>query len=272
LTVFDRGGRQIGTAGPQSSNFLAVRLSPDETRILSLASGGPELVEPGLQGRVRLDPKAFWNLWSSDGARLLGTRDGRVLEHEISGSGQDRELANLGIPGIGGVSDLSPDGKTVLFDRGTSVAAVRLDGTPAERQPRTTIDSGEQVWAPRFSPDGRWIIYYLSETPGIYVQPFPGPGLRKQVTNRGRYPVWRKDGKEILYLDQNQVWSLRVNAAGGDLRFGTPEPLFPVRPPAGLVRALNPLAVTHDGSRIYFPQAVEQPDSSIIQIRTGIWK
>jgi Tol biopolymer transport system component len=272
LTVFDRRGQQIDTAGPQFSNFLSVRLSPDETRILGVASGRSELVEPGLRGHVHLSPKTFWVLWSSDGKQLLGTQDGKVREHELSGSGQDRELADLGEMGLGGLSDLSPDGKTVLFIRQTSVDAVRLEGTPAERQAKTAIESADQVWAPRFSPDGRWIVYYLTETPGIYVQPFPGPGLRRQVTNSGRYPVWRKDGKEILYLDQDQVWSLPVAASGGELHPGTPARLFSVRPLPGLVAALNPLAVTHDGSRIYFPQAVEQPDPNVIQIRTGIWK
>jgi len=268
LTVFDRRGKEIGTAGPACSHLLSVRLSPNGTRILTVG----ELVEPGLQGRLRLDPKTFWSLWSSDGKRFLGTRDGRLMERDVSGSGQDHQLADLGIPGFGGLTDLSPDSTTILFDRPTSVGALRLDGKPGERQPKTVIDAGEQVWTPRFSPDGRWIIYYLTQTPGIYVQPFPGPGLRKQITNSGRYPVWRKDGKEVLYLDQNQVWSLRVEAAGGDLRFGTPEPLFPVRPSPALVSGLSPLAVTHDGSRIYFPQAVEQPDSAVIQVRTGIWK
>jgi hypothetical protein len=41
--------------------------------------------------------------------------------------------------------------------------------------------------------------------------------------------VWRKDGKEILYLDRDRVWSVRVNPSGGEVRASDPELLFPVR-------------------------------------------
>ena len=61
---------------------------------------------------------------------------------------------------------------------------------------------------------------------GTYVQPYPGAGLRKQVTSRGNYPIWRKDGKEIVYLDdyqgRNHIWSVPVAVSGGEVRAGTP--------------------------------------------------
>jgi hypothetical protein len=33
---------------------------------------------------------------------------------------------------------------------------------------------------------------------------------------------------------------------------------------------MNPLAVSRDGSRIYFPQAIEQPEADVIHVRTGL--
>lgn len=57
------------------------------------------------------------------------------------------------------------------------------------------------------------------------MQPYPGPGLRQQVTSRGNYPVWRKDGREIVYFDEFQgrsyIWSVPVTATGGEFRPGT---------------------------------------------------
>src|SRR5204863_115882 len=83
---------------------------------------------------------------------------------------------------------------------------------------------------------------------GTYVQPYPGPGLRKQVTSRGNYPVWRKDGREIVYLDEfqgrNYIWSIPVAASGGEFRAGTPSPLFPARLPATTFGDLNFLALS----------------------------
>ncbi len=80
--------------------------------------------------------------------------------------------------------------------------------------------------------------------------------------------MWRKDGREIVFLDRNQVWSIEVERAGADLTFSTPKPLFKVGIPGG-VQDINPLAVNCDGSRIYLPQQVEQADTDVIRIRTG---
>ena len=108
---------------------------------------------------------------------------------------------------------------------------------------------------------------------GTYVQPYPGPGFRTQVTSRGNYPVWRKDGREIVYLDEyqgrNYIWSVLVDTAGGKLHAGAAIPLFPARLPATTLGDLNFLAVSRDGSRFYIPQAVEQPESDVIHIRMG---
>ena len=105
------------------------------------------------------------------------------------------------------------------------------------------------------------------------MQPYPGPGLRKQVTSRGNYPTWRKDGREIVYLDEyqgrNYIWSVPVAASGGEFRAATPSPLFPARLPATTFGDLNFLAVSRDGSRFYIPQAVEQPESDVIDVRMG---
>jgi hypothetical protein len=85
--------------------------------------------------------------------------------------------------------------------------------------------------------------------------------------------VWRKDGREIVYLDEFQgrtyIWSVPVTAAGGEFRAGTPSPLFPARLPATTFPDLNFLAVSRDGSRFYIPQAVAQPESDVIHVRMG---
>ncbi len=146
---------------------------------------------------------------------------------------------------------------------------MRLGGTVEDGVVKPVIETGEWAWNTRFSPDGRWIVFQVvGQDRGIYVQEFPGPGLRKHVTSSGEYPVWRKDGKEIVYLDANRIWSVPVDTSGGEFRAGMPTALFPVRP-VGRVLDVSNLAVSRDGSRIYFPQAVEQPDSDVIHIRMG---
>ncbi len=54
----------------------------------------------------------------------------------------------------------------------------------------------------RFSPDGKWIAY-TSDASGdrqVYVEEFPGPGKRIQVSLRGgSYPVWAPDGNSLFF-------------------------------------------------------------------------
>ena len=96
--------------------------------------------------------------------------------------------------------------------------------------------------------------------------------LPKQLASSGESPVWGKDGKEILYLDRERIWSIPVDTSRGEVRVGTAAPLFPVRSMEGArrVRGIMQLAVSRDGSRIYYQQPVEQPpDSDLIHIRMG---
>src|SRR5262249_14443552 len=125
----------------------------------------------------------------------------------------------------------------------------------------------------RFSPDGRWIVY-PGQTTGsrqeLFVQPFPSGGLRTQITTEGGdTPVWRGDGKEILYRNGSTIYSRRIEPKGVGIRASKSEPLFEVRVPAGMVRESEPLAVTRDGSRILFTQAVEQPDPPVSHVMTA---
>ena len=275
LTTLDRTGKQIGVTGPTGMITSYVSLSPDESHLLTGGPGGASawLMEPDRPGRLSAGPFP-WGLWSPDGLRILGGGDftPAIMERPVSGAGLIQRVADL--PGGANPTDISPDGKLALLcSRTSGLYSVRLDGPVQERVPKLVAETGELVLNARFSPDGRWVVYQGRTTEnqrlGIFVQPFPGPGLRRQISSHGGYPVWRKDGKEIIFYDQNQIWSIRVDSVGAELRFSAPQTLFPVRPPAGLVAPLTPLAITRDGSRIFFPQDIEQPDTNMIHIMTG---
>jgi hypothetical protein len=287
VTIFDRQGREIGTAGSPTV-VQTLKLAPDETRLLIGFYETARLLEPGRPGQQQLEQGALDTLWSSDGSKLLDgiltddRKSLRVVERPVTGGGEVHELARA--TGMGRLEDISPDSRTLLLSRGpldTAVFSVELEGT--QKVPKPLVQTGETISHTRFSPDGRWIVFTASSVGGgpggvysgggTYVQAYPGPGLRKQVTSRGNYPVWRKDGREIVYLDefqsQNYVWSVPVAAPGGEFRAGTPVPLFPARLPATTFGDLNFLAVSRDGSRFYIPQAVKQPESDVINVGVG---
>jgi eukaryotic-like serine/threonine-protein kinase len=54
-----------------------------------------------------------------------------------------------------------------------------------------------------FSPNGRWIAYHTEESgqSEVFVQPFPGPGPRVQVSTQGGWnPAWNPNGSELFFL------------------------------------------------------------------------
>jgi hypothetical protein len=285
VTIFDRSGREVGAAGPPTI-VQTLRLAPDEARLLAGFMATGWLLQPGQPGRQQLEGGSIGTLWSPDRSKLLfpGPPGSAlpILERSVTGQGPARELAMP--PGVWKLEDISPDSRTLLLNRGvldTTVFSFSLDGV--QTKPNPLVQEGEVISHPRFSPDGRWIMYTASAPEsgrggiysggGIYVQPYPGPGLRQHVASPGNYPVWRKDGREIVYLDEHQgrnyIWSVPVANRGDALQFGTASPLFPARLPATTFGDLNFLAVSKDGSRFFIPQAVEQPESDVIHIRVG---
>jgi len=65
----------------------------------------------------------------------------------------------------------------------------------------------EALWEaqPSLSPDGRFVAYISDVSGGtlqIFIQPFPGPGGRRQIsTDGGRWVWWSPAGGEILFDD-----------------------------------------------------------------------
>jgi serine/threonine protein kinase len=287
VTTFDRTGAELGVSGSPGV-ITTLRLAPDGTRLLAANNAGAWLLEPGRPGQNPLTEGASRALWLPPaGTSILVERLGgdrvRLIKRAAFGTGEVRELPTP--PGFARIQDLSLDGRTLLFNRGasdTSVFAAPLDGTRAE--PTPLVQTGETVMNTRFAPDGRWIVYATqrraqggfdpqSGTLGVYVQPFPGPGLRRQIASSGNQPVWRRDGKEIIYVEPRDgrfyLVSIPVTWSAGEPQFGTPKRLFPFRPARTSFVDMNYLDVSGDGSRIYVAQAVAQPETDVIHLRIG---
>ena len=57
----------------------------------------------------------------------------------------------------------------------------------------------------RLSPDSHWLVYTFSSghpfRPDAYLEPFPGPGARIQISsNGGAQATWSHDGKQIFFI------------------------------------------------------------------------
>jgi len=67
--------------------------------------------------------------------------------------------------------------------------------------------------APQISPDGRWLAYISTESGRyeIYVQPYPGPGGKWQIsTEGGTEPVWNPNGRELFYRAGNKMMAVEI--------------------------------------------------------------
>src|SRR5688500_4395919 len=77
--------------------------------------------------------------------------------------------------------------------------------------------------------DGHWLAYASDEGKRyeIYVQTFPTPGGKRQIsTNGGRFPVWSRDGKELFYIGADQKMTAVEVKSGSKFEAGVPKPLF----------------------------------------------
>ena len=267
VAIFDRNGNLKGVAGVPSS-VSSIRLSPDESHLF--ASGGTTgswVVEANGSGRMRLNWRPGLPLWSTDGSKLIYHEGTKLLERALSGPGESHELGALPAYATVVLSGISTDGRKILFGGGQQ-GSFLLD-LDRKEIPQRVVD--QRADSASMSPDGSWIVYHpLAET-GLYVKPVSAAGLPRQIANAGNFPIWRGDGREILFLDPTHgaVSSITVQGVGSKLQFTPPQLLFTTSPALGLGSGSVPLAVNRDGSRIYFVQSVEQPDSGVINVRTG---
>jgi Tol biopolymer transport system component len=125
----------------------------------------------------------------------------------------------------------SPDGRFLTFDQKDPQTrddawVLPLDGSG---QPQPVARSRFAEGSAKFSPDGRWIAYASDESgkSEVYVQPFPGPGPKVQISNAGGYdPVWRRSGGGELYYRAGKTMMVVSIATAPDIRVSAPKQLW----------------------------------------------
>jgi len=123
----------------------------------------------------------------------------------------------------------SSDGKTLAFvdSRPDSGDDIALLDVPSKRV-TPFLNTKYSEWYPEFSPDGGWMAYTSDESnrQEVYVWPYPGPGMKQQVSSEGgSEPLWAKNGKQLFYRREDQVWAVDVRTDGA-FAAGKPRLLF----------------------------------------------
>ena len=79
-----------------------------------------------------------------------------------------------------------------------------------------------------FSPNGKWIAYRSGDGPTgeVFVQPFPGPGGRWQISSgSGMFPQWSPDGRRLFFeTTENRIMVADILVKGASLAASKPRP------------------------------------------------
>jgi eukaryotic-like serine/threonine-protein kinase len=206
LVWVDRSGGAQPLAAPTRA-YYAPRLSPDGQRVLVWTSGRDRNVwlydiRRGALMPVTTEGRNSYSQWFPDGQRVAFSADatpdhpGGIYLKSADGTGPDERLTMSGAPG-----SWSPDGQTLAFSEDDGIWTITLGGD-RRPHPLVIVPIRFEAGRPDFSPDGHWLAYQSDESGRreVYVQPYPGPGLRQQVSiDGGEAPAWSKDGRELFY-------------------------------------------------------------------------
>jgi Tol biopolymer transport system component len=282
LVWFDRSGNPVGTIRDDEASLVAnPELSPDGERLAVQRTirqnvdvwtvdlkRDPSFVRltdaPGIESLPVWAPDGGLLLFNSivgtqteridSGLPAVDPRAGRGAFVIKSLDGLRPEVRRGFGPSIG--CDWSSDGKYLLAKTfadlnptGTDLLAYPLDG-PGE--PVVVARTGAEERDGQFSPDARWVAYESDESgrSEIYLQPFPGPGLKTKVSiGGGRQVRWRRDGREVFYVASNGT--LMAAPVTGSLPggLGSPAPLFKTRLAPVRTISRQQYVVSRDGQR-----------------------
>ena len=244
LVWFDRSGTRIGTVG-EPAFYDSPELSPDGTR---------------LAARV-LDPiTGQGDIWLWESARRLGRRLTFDAEDDSTGILVSRRTAHSlcqkrsrGLEVSREASERRRGGASrgdrsravpqqlvgrwperlaccIRYAQGQETRSLWIRPTSGGGKVIPFSPAGKDATAPRFSPNGRFIAYAISDgtNRNIYVASFPDGASRWQVSLAGgEEPRWRADGKEIFFLaPDNTLMAAKLTVRGAEFEVGERTPLF----------------------------------------------
>ena len=245
LLWFGRDGKQTGSIAEVGRYFYPV-LSPDGTRLAASLYGTQGTADiwvfdlkRGTSTRLTFGPTLQSNpVWTPDGKTVFyySTAKGppHIYAKAADGSGSERVVLEsnneVEIP-----SGFSPDGRYLVYEKrdlNNNQNSVDLWVLPlfGDGKPFPIVQTlFDDAWG-TVSADGKWMAYQNNETgrTEVYITAFPGGGAKWQVsTNGGVQPKWRRDGKELFFLDSgDNLVAVDVDTSSKAVRLGVPHSLF----------------------------------------------
>lgn len=199
-------------------------------------------------------------VWSPDGTQIAYAGNGRKQAYAFPVDGSRPEHAIGTLPNHFHLQSWSPDGSLIALE--TQGGIWMLPATGAREAYPYLDGAGE----PKFSPDGRWLAYIaLGRRSNVYIQRFPGPGEKIQVSSEGGFePVWSRDGRELYYKSAHTLFRVSV-ATTPALLVGKPEAVYQGHFWESDIAGPN-YDVAPDGKRLLMLDNDKEPEVSQIHV------
>jgi eukaryotic-like serine/threonine-protein kinase len=275
LVWVSRKGVEQPLAAPPRA-YLNPRLSPDGRRV------GVTITEQDSHIWTYDLRETFTRLTFEGNANngAVWTPDGKRITFSTNNKGGPLNIYWLLADGSGGLERLttsqylnapmswSPDGKLLAFfevnpTTQRDIWVLRM----SDRKLLPFLQTPFNEAVPRFSPDGRWLAYISDESGRyeIYVQSYPGPGGKWQIsTEGGTEPAWSGNGRELFYRNGDKMMAVDIATQPG-FAAGTPRMLFEGRYERAPFPSTN-YDVSPDGQRFLMLKPNESAEAAPTQI------
>jgi Tol biopolymer transport system component len=290
LVWYDASGKLGEPVMPEIADYTEPALSPDASKLAYVleTNGLADIWVVDLvrhtKTRITFGPLySAYPVWWPDGKSVVFTYGASAVGETLyrqnaDGTGAKEKL--LDTPGIAAIpGSVSPDGRYIAYVRRNRKSSTGIDiwalpmfpDKSGDNKPFPVVATNFQDVAPSFSPDGHWLAYANDETGSmeVYIQPFPSGAGRWQVsTAGGNRPHWRKDGKELFFINPAdlQIMAVDVNQSGASLQLGAPHALFKA---ATVSMGDGPYTVSGDGKKFVMNTVAAQSMSEPLTLVTN---
>jgi eukaryotic-like serine/threonine-protein kinase len=264
---FDRNGNSVSAIGDVGT-YDGAKISPDGKRVLlnvfDPQSNADDLwtfpASGGVGTRLTFGPGAkLYAVWSPDGKYVsyaCGPRGHRAIcRKPADGSGAEETMSTFPAVDFAAPTavDWSPDGRYISFtglNRSTALHETWVLPVAGDQKPFQPVALKVSQYSGVFSPDGHWFAYFSYESgglPQVYVEQFPGPGAKYQISQNGGWsPRWDKKGHLYFLTMGNRLMEADLTMSDKSIQVKALQPLFDVDVPGYTAPFFD---VTPDGSR-----------------------
>jgi serine/threonine-protein kinase len=244
---------------------VAVGIAEQETQTWLYDLSRDTLTRLTFGAKVNTNP-----VWTPDGKRVAfqSNKEGtpNLFWQPADGSGALERLTTSEYTDA--AMSWSPNGQLLAFieitpSTGYDIWVLRI----SDRKPQPFLRTPFNESVPQFSPDGRWLAYISDESGRfeVYVQPYPGPGGKWQIsTGGGTEPVWNPNGRELFYRSGAKMMAVDIATQPG-FSAGKPRVLFEGQYQPTPATFPN-YDVSPDGQRFLMLKASESAETAPTQI------